>query len=232
MNLYLQRACGNQDQADAMAEWLAGMVGHVGVVISSPDDLSTMTATSAAKALGSHVETTTELKSWLEIERIAQQSSDVLIVTEDAEQRIRDWGNETPQGGLYFDRGTIACMDDAGVSWLVTPTIALANRDILEAAHSLAFSLHAEELQLDEAGKSYYYDEREVKRWVLDDGGKSGNCDVCEDNADRGWIDMDDVFDGTDGDVDEAPAHPNCDCTVENKTQRYRVYESGRRVAV
>lgn len=230
MNLYLQRACKDRDQSDAMAEWLAGMVGHVGVVISSPDDLSAMTATSAAKALGSHVETTTELKSWLEIERIAQASADVLIVVDDI-RNLGRWLHED-LGGMVISPGGISSITNRrGLEWLVTPAIALANRDILEAAHSLAFSLHAEELHLDEAGKSYYYDEREVKRWMLDDGGKSGNCDVCEDNADRGWIDMDDVFDGTDGDVDEAPAHPNCDCSVENKTQRYRVYESGRRVA-
>lgn len=70
----------------------------------------------------------------------------------------------------------------------------------------------------------YYYDEEEMKRWVLGPGGREGNCDLCVDNADMGWIGMDDVFDGIDGDIDEAPAHPNCECEVEYKTKRTRVY--------
>jgi hypothetical protein len=227
MNIYLQRACKDQDQADAMAEWLCGMIGHAGVVISSPDALSLITATAAAKALGSHVETTTDIDDQAEIDRIAQQSTEVLIVKSDA--MIRSWDDIES----VFAVGAIAAFrGDGQLQWLATPAIALANREVVEAAHALAFSLHADELQLDEAGKSYYYDEREVKRWVLDDGGKSGNCEDCEENADQGWVDMDETFIGSDGDVDEPPSHPNCDCTVENKTQRYRVYESGRRVAV
>lgn len=75
-----------------------------------------------------------------------------------------------------------------------------------------------------EAKGEYYYDEIEQKRWVI---GGTG-CELCEDNADLGWIDMDDVFDGVFGDVDEAPAHPNCDCSVEFKTRRIRIYASER----
>lgn len=75
-----------------------------------------------------------------------------------------------------------------------------------------------------EAAGDYYYDEVEQKRWKLGDGGDSGNCDFCEENAALGWIDMDDVFDSPMGDIDEAPAHPNCDCGTEFKTRRVRVY--------
>jgi hypothetical protein len=35
---------------------------------------------------------------------------------------------------------------------------------------------------------------------------------------------------GKGGDIDDAPAHPNCECTVEQKTKRVRVYESGVRI--
>lgn len=77
----------------------------------------------------------------------------------------------------------------------------------------------------------YTYDEVEMKRWILDDGGESGNCEVCEENEAMGWIDMDATFLDTDGgDIDESPAHPNCECTVEFKTKRVRVYESGARI--
>jgi phosphohistidine phosphatase len=84
---------------------------------------------------------------------------------------------------------------------------------------------------IEEATGEYTYDEQEMKRWVLGSGGASGvNCEDCEEAADRGWVDMDEVF-GPD-DVDDAPMHPNCDCTVEQKTRRVRVYESGLREAV
>ena len=75
-----------------------------------------------------------------------------------------------------------------------------------------------------EATGEYYYEEVEQKRWLLGSGGASGNCEYCEDNAARGWIDMDDVYDSPFGDLDEAPAHPHCDCEVEFKTRRKRVY--------
>jgi hypothetical protein len=71
---------------------------------------------------------------------------------------------------------------------------------------------------------SYFYDEEEVKRWNLGPGGRAGNCDICVDNADLGWIGMDDVFDSVDGPIDEAPAHPNCSCFVDFRTKKVRVY--------
>ena len=71
---------------------------------------------------------------------------------------------------------------------------------------------------------NYTYDEREVKRWILGDGGKSGNCEICDENASLGWVDMDAIFLSVGDDIDEPPAHDNCTCEVEFKTQRYRVY--------
>ncbi len=89
--------------------------------------------------------------------------------------------------------------------------------EVIDAALQLA--------ELFEAKGEYYYEEQEMKRWILGDGGRSGNCDVCVDNADMGWIDMDDVFVDSSGDpIDEAPAHPNCTCGTEFKTRRKRVY--------
>ncbi len=86
---------------------------------------------------------------------------------------------------------------------------------------------------LTEAAGQYTYDEVEQKLWVLGSGGMSGNCEICEENADAGWIDMDETFLDTDGgDIDDAPAHPGCDCTVEQKTRRVRVYENGFRESI
>lgn len=79
-------------------------------------------------------------------------------------------------------------------------------------------------LALREATGDYFYEEITVKRWVLGDGGVSGNCEICNENADAGWIDMDDIFLGVEGDVDEPPAHPHCSCEIEIKDTRRRVY--------
>ncbi len=75
-----------------------------------------------------------------------------------------------------------------------------------------------------EATGEYYYEDITLKRWILGDGGRAGNCEICVDNADRGWIDMDDVWDSIDGSIDEPPAHPNCTCEQEVKDTRRRVY--------
>jgi hypothetical protein len=91
-------------------------------------------------------------------------------------------------------------------------------------ALKVAAALEALALAIMEAQGEYYYDTRNVKRWVLGDGGKSGNCEICDENADLGWIDDDEVFIGVFGDIDGPEAHPNCTCTLEYKEQRYRVY--------
>ncbi len=72
---------------------------------------------------------------------------------------------------------------------------------------------------------AYTYDTENVKRWVLGGGGKSGNCEICEGNAELGWIPDDDVFEGVFEDIDGPPAHPNCDCELEFKEKRFRVYD-------
>jgi phosphohistidine phosphatase len=83
--------------------------------------------------------------------------------------------------------------------------------------------------RVTEAKGEYYYDEVPMKRLILGDGGKSGNCDFCSDADDLGWIDDDDIFEGPDGDMDEPPLHPHCSCTVERKDRRVRVYDSDRK---
>ena len=106
--------------------------------------------------------------------------------------------------------------------------------ELMEAAlRVIDAALELGEIHLDEKGGSYYYETENVKRWVLGGGGKSGNCEGCEGNADLGWIGDDDVFTEGDDDVDGPPLHPNCECSLEYKEKRYRVYvESDERVPV
>jgi len=73
--------------------------------------------------------------------------------------------------------------------------------------------------------RTYYYDSVNQKRWILDGGGKSGNCEECEENADAGWIGDDETFIDSEGNpIDAPPAHPNCQCELEFKERRVRVY--------
>jgi hypothetical protein len=84
--------------------------------------------------------------------------------------------------------------------------------ELLDATCALA--------DLIEAAGRYTYEERNVKRWLTD----ADPCEVCEDNADLGWIDDDDVFVGVFGFIDDGEAHPFCKCTVEYAVKRRRVY--------
>ncbi len=73
---------------------------------------------------------------------------------------------------------------------------------------------------------AYTYDTENVKRWVLGDGGRSGNCETCNENADMDWVPDDDTFLSVSGsDIDGPPAHPNCTCELEYKERRFRVYD-------
>lgn len=80
-------------------------------------------------------------------------------------------------------------------------------------------------LEAKRGRKSYYYDTVNQKRWMLDGGGKSGNCEECEENADAGWIGDEETFIDSEGDpIDGPPAHPHCECWLEYREKRVRVY--------
>lgn len=97
---------------------------------------------------------------------------------------------------------------------------------LIHAMNALASVLYSASLRIDETGRSYFYDTAEEKRWLLGDGGKAGNCDECSEAEDLGWVDMDYTYDMFYEDVDGPPGHPNCFCVAEQRTRRYRVYES------
>ena len=92
--------------------------------------------------------------------------------------------------------------------------------ELVEAAQALAGLIEA-----NVAG-SYYYEDITLKSWILGPGGRSGNCEDCIENADAGEIEESEFFpaDGPDGPVDEPPLHINCECYVEYRDTRRRVY--------
>jgi phosphohistidine phosphatase SixA len=147
MNVYLMRHCladkgARMDsvrglsadgavQAEEMAAFLKRMIGRVDVVISSPFARAVQTADVMAKALGSYVVTTAMLEpdrkpaeAWADIERIAQASTDVLVIGHHPELgRIIDLIAGASGIGKAFTHGSIAAVnsDPRELLWLVKP---------------------------------------------------------------------------------------------------------------
>ena len=199
-------------QSRMMGKWLARQADAPTLILQSNFHRSRATAKRMGKKLDAPIITTGRLdpevspeQAWREIKKLAikNKATSVLAITH----------------GPLVERLLAMLIGAPSIAQLHFAHAAIAHFDTTAPMH--------------EAAGDYTYDEQEVKRLVLGSGGASGvNCEYCEDAADLGWIDMDDVFEGPDGDVDEPPLHPNCDCSVEQKTKRVRVYESGRRESV
>lgn len=179
MNLYLMRHCkpfpglpaddsreltpeGLKCAAD-MGKWLAGHIGRVDIVISSPFKRAVQTARLMGEAMGAHVETTTALvpsgkasDAYEEIVRLMGDSKDILVVGHDpCLNGLICWlqGNDlvdaSPINVIRLDWGAVAFMAVKGnepggygkLQWLVTPAIVLADAEVVEAARDLAESL-------------------------------------------------------------------------------------------
>jgi hypothetical protein len=93
--------------------------------------------------------------------------------------------------------------------------------ELIEACESLI-----EVIEKGNAKGTYYYEDLTLKHWWLGAGGRAGNCENCIENEDAGWIEESEPFpaDGQYGVVDEPPLHDHCDCSVEYKDSRRRVY--------
>lgn len=163
MNLYLMRHCepvpGDRmdadrglsavgvQQASGMAAWLRGHIGRVDIVISSPFKRAMETATVMAKALGSYVADTRMLEpngkpedAWKEIERLALESGDVLIVGHHpALMTLIEWlcGDKDLGFQLHMGHGDIAHVNGGALHWMVTPDIVIPTQEIVEAARGL-----------------------------------------------------------------------------------------------
>ncbi|HXI42318.1 MAG TPA: histidine phosphatase family protein [Bryobacteraceae bacterium] len=145
-------------EAAAVAGWLTKLIGRVDIVIASPFTRTQEQAEIMAESLGAHVAGTVMLQpdkdpveAWKEIERLAQQSKDVLVVGHDPNlNKLILWlmGLTGGPDELRMDWGAVAYLkvktgdgDPEGVlQWLVTP--ALVQRDpsedeLLEAARGL-----------------------------------------------------------------------------------------------
>ena len=175
MNLYLMRHCepvpghpnnaerplteAGLKQAADMGKWLAGHIGRVDIIIASPFTRAMQTAQAMSKALGAHVADTRMLvpdgtpeAAWKEIERLAQQSKDVLVVGHDPSLNtligwLQGFGEDFSPKELRLEWGSIACMTtkktEGTLQWLVSPLIVLAEKEIVEAARGFVGILNA-----------------------------------------------------------------------------------------
>ena len=147
-------------QAEAMGEWFKNENGRVDVVICSPFVRGLHTAQIMAKALGSHVADTrclepdgNPVEAWAEVERLAQQSKEVLIVGHDPLiNTLLMWllGLDAGVPEVRFEWGAIAhvrfkAKPDEGIkvnntlAWLVDPRLVLKQEEteVEEAAREL-----------------------------------------------------------------------------------------------
>ena len=240
MNLYLLRVCefgtGSEPsltdkgkrQASMMAAFLKRQIGRVDIVISGTEAAAIETGEVMAAALGSYVATTTLLapgrtgrpmeEVWQDVMRLAQQSSDVLVIVPDAYIGGRDYPVDLPSGAIAFEKQCDGFENT--LQWLVTPALIESTEELIEAAQELSQFMEKSTVR---HGPDYTYETVPMKRWNLGDGGQSGNCALCEDNEDQGWIPEEEAFESGDMDV---PGHPNCTCEVERKDKRVRVYDA------
>lgn len=229
-------------QISDMADFMVKQVGRVDLVISSWFKRARDTAEPMADALGNapREEVSTldpdgkPVDAWSDIKNLAEihGSQDVLVVTHHPliNELVESLcGARTDD--LSFHHGAIAHLDTATekLHWLIgPPQVEHAEDTVLEAAigvtgallESLGLHVELDERKGGNKQGSYYYDVEGVKRWVLGDGGASGNCDLCEENADAGWIPEDEPYPN----ADEPPQHPHCTCEEETKEKRVRVY--------
>ena len=172
--------------AHAMAEWFRENWGRVDIVITSPFARAAQTAHIMADELGSHVADTRCLEpdgvpeeAWAEIERLAQQSKDVLVVAHDPLiNTLLMWilGLKAGVPEVRFEWGAIAhvrfkAKPEEGIkventlAWLVDPKLVLKeeHKELEEAALALTESF------LPEDGASVNVSMRLVSD--LEDGG-------------------------------------------------------------
>lgn len=174
-------------QAEAMGKWFANENGRVDIVICSPFVRGLHTAQIMAKALGSHVADTrclepdgNPVEAWAEVERLAQQSKEVLIVGHDPLiNALLMWllGLDAGVPEVRFEWGAMAhvrfkAKPDEGIkvantlAWLVDPRLVLKEdeQEVAEAARELV-----ESLELPDPGVSMTVNLRVVSE--LEDGG-------------------------------------------------------------
>lgn len=185
-----------KDQSRMMGKWLKKQLPPHDLLLQSNFKRSQSTAKRIGKKLdldpvtvGSLDPDGTPEQAWEDIKRLGAGKESVIVVTHaPLVQKLTAYltGSDTP-ASIHFPHAAVAHMEPVGSRPKVTEA-----------------QLSKRSVELKEAA-----DEGETeKSWV------GGTCETCQENADEGWIDMDEQFPSGD---DEPPAHPNCDCELETR---------------
>ena len=192
MNVYLMRHCtpaagerlnadrpltpGGREEAQDMADFMVRQIGRVDIVISSDYIRAKETADIMAKALGSYVATTKQLEpdckpkdAWDEVKRLAQASSDVLVVSHHPLiGHMIDYLADNSGIGHEFGHGSIACIvpDPPAMHWMVDREIATRQAQF-EAAEACAL---ADVIEMGAAGLELAEALTLEEGWVTIDG--------------------------------------------------------------
>jgi len=235
-------------QATLIGKWLKRQTTRPEVVIQSNMKRSRQTAKRIAAKLGvDRVDAmhgaidpdSTPERALAEINRIGKAAKAECVIAVAHGPLVEEivaylTGGDVAQ--VHFPHAAVAHIgeDDGLLHWLVTPNVIARDEDeaalvgIREVGAVEAELIAATEALADllEARGDYYYDDVTLKRWVLGDGGRTGNCEACVENADAGEIEESEPFpaDSQYGPVVEPPAHDNCACTVEYRDTVRRVY--------
>ena len=214
-----------KDQAKMMGKWLARQLEQPDIVIESNMKRSRQTAKRIAKQLGVDrvqaqngaidPDSTPEraIDEMIRVGKAAGAKSVIAVSHGPLVEEIMAHlvGGEASQ--FHFAHGSVAHWDDKmRLHWLVSPNTVARDEDERDAVTNdsmIEAALAVIEAAIIEAPGEYTYDEVEEKRWILGDGGQSGNCEDCEDNADLGWVGDDDLYETPMGDADGPPGHPN-----------------------
>jgi phosphohistidine phosphatase SixA len=185
-----------KDQARMMAKWLNKQLPASDLLLQSNFKRSQSTAKRIGKKLdldpvtvGSLDPDGTPEQAWEDIQRLGAGKESVIAVTHaPLVQKLTAYltGSDTP-GSIHFPHAAVAHMEPTPPRAKVTEAqLQKRSKRLREGA--------------DEGATE--------KSWV------GGTCEVCQENADAGWIDMDEQFPSGD---DEPPAHPNCGCELETR---------------
>ncbi len=142
-------------QAEQQAAFLVREIGRVDYVVTSDFARALETAAIMAKALGAQTVASSRMlepdgkpaEMWAEIERLAMDSKDVLVVGHDPSvNALLFWliGIEGTKDEIRFDWGSIAHLKGTAqamrLHWFVTPSLVARDHDeeaVLEAARAL-----------------------------------------------------------------------------------------------
>ena len=183
-------------QAKMMGRWLKKQVPAHNLLLQSNMKRSQQTAKHIGKKLDLEPVTTSALDpdakpedALAEIQRLGAGKKSVVVVSHSplVQHLVAHMTGMPNSSPIHFPHAAVAHLEP------IPPRKAVTEAQLKKRSKRLREAVDDGDTQ---------------KMWV------GGSCEDCQENADAGWIDIDDEFPGG---VDEPPQHPNCDCDIETR---------------